>query len=254
MTDAGLKPRTVAEEMTAGRRNTPDFAWPAVALFLGLFAILGLSLWAAISGRISYAFGALINTGCIYVLYTIVHEAIHGNISLRRKDLRWLDLWIGTAACILLWLFCFPHLKQHMVHHARANTDEDPDIYARGSFPGWLFLRLPLALLKYFSPPAALSRLQALSSSGASGHSDLHHPCSAKCGPCGIDPCWLLARDSGLVVHGLMAGPDDDADLLHFGHPTMRNTKPNVTATPVNRCFPGQIFRFRGRIIIRSIT
>lgn len=92
MTVAGIKPRTVAEEMTAGRRNTPDFVWPSVALFLGLFAILGLSLWAAISGRISYALGALINTGFIYGLYTIVHEAIHGNISLRWKDPRWLDL------------------------------------------------------------------------------------------------------------------------------------------------------------------
>lgn len=30
--DAARIPRTVAEEMAAGRRNTPDFAWPTVAL------------------------------------------------------------------------------------------------------------------------------------------------------------------------------------------------------------------------------
>jgi fatty acid desaturase len=152
MTDHEAKPRTIAEEMAAGRRNTPDFAWPTVALFTGLFAIFGLSLWAALTGRISYGLGALINTGFIYGLYTIVHEAIHGNISHKRKNLRWLDLWIGTAACVPLWLFYFPHLKQHMVHHTKANTDDDPDIYARGSFRGWVFLRLPMALLKYFSP------------------------------------------------------------------------------------------------------
>lgn len=152
MSEPATKPRTIAAEMAAGRANTPDFAWPTVWLFLGLFAVFFLSLWAALSGRISYTTGAVINTLFIYGLYTIVHEAIHGNISLKKKYLRWLDLWIGTAACIPLWLFYFPHLKQHMVHHTKANTDEDPDIYARGSFLGWLFLRLPKALIAYFNP------------------------------------------------------------------------------------------------------
>lgn len=154
MTQDTAKPRTIAEEMAAGRTNTPDFAWPTVWLFLGLFAVFFLSLWAAISGRISYTLGALINTAFIYGIYTIVHEAIHGNISLKKKHLRWLDLWIGTAACIPLWLFYYPHVKQHMVHHTKANTDEDPDIYARGNFLGWLFLRLPKALIAYFNPVA----------------------------------------------------------------------------------------------------
>jgi beta-carotene hydroxylase len=30
--------------------------------------------------------------------------------------------------------------------------DGDPDIYARGSFAGWLFVRLPKTLLAYFNP------------------------------------------------------------------------------------------------------
>lgn len=152
MTDKAASPRTISAEMTAGRANTPEFAWPTVWLFLGLFAVFFLSIWAAMTGRIGYALGAAINTVFFYALYTIVHEAIHGNISLKKKHLRWLDLWIGTAACVPLWLFYFPHLKQHMVHHVRANTDEDPDIYARGSFAGWLFLRLPRALIAYFNP------------------------------------------------------------------------------------------------------
>lgn len=138
--------------MAVGRRNTPDFAWPTVVLFVVLFAIFAWSLWAALRGQIGYGTSALINTAFIYGLYTIVHEAIHGNISLRHKNLRWLDLWMGTAACIPLWLFYFPHLKQHMVHHVKANTEHDPDIYARGGFWGWLLWRLPLALINYFNP------------------------------------------------------------------------------------------------------
>jgi hypothetical protein len=38
-----------------------------------------------------------------------------------------------------------------MTHHAHTNQEEDPDIYARGSFLGWIFLRLPCALLNYFN-------------------------------------------------------------------------------------------------------
>ncbi len=152
MREDSTKPSTIAAEMAAGRANTPDFAWPTIGLFLGLYTLFFLSLWASVTGRISYAAGAATNTLFIYALYTIVHEAIHGNISLKRKGLRWLDLWIGTAACVPLWLFYFPHLKQHMVHHIRANTDEDPDIYARGGFAGWLVWRLPKALIAYFNP------------------------------------------------------------------------------------------------------
>jgi beta-carotene hydroxylase len=44
------------------------------------------------------------------------------------------------------------HRKQHMVHHARTNEEDDPDIYARGRFLGWLFVRLPLAFVSYFNP------------------------------------------------------------------------------------------------------
>jgi len=152
MTQASTSPKTVAQEMEAGRRLTDDFATPTILLAIALFAMFFAAIWAAMTGRISYLAGAAINTVFIYALYTVVHEAIHGNISSRRKDLRWVDMVVGTAACIPLWLFYFPHLKQHMVHHTRANTDEDPDIYARGSFPGWVFLRLPKALIAYFNP------------------------------------------------------------------------------------------------------
>ena len=151
MTDTA-QTRTVKQEMEAGRRLTDDFGWPTILLAVVLFAMFFFAIWAAMAGVISYFWGAVINTVFIYALYTVVHEAIHGNISSRRKSLRWVDLVVGTAACIPLWLFYFPHLKQHMVHHTKANTDDDPDIYARGGFLGWVFVRLPKALIVYFSP------------------------------------------------------------------------------------------------------
>jgi len=143
---------TLRAEAEVGRRNTPDFCWPTIALFIGLNAVAGLATWAALAGRIPYLAATVVNTAYIYFLYTVVHETVHANISSRHKDLAWIDLVIGTLACIPLWLFFFQHKKQHMVHHTRTNFDDDPDIYARGSFLGWIFVRLPRVLIAYFNP------------------------------------------------------------------------------------------------------
>jgi beta-carotene hydroxylase len=152
MTAKGQGTSTIAQEMAAGKRHTPDFAAPTIGLTLGLYAVFTAATWAALAGAIPYLAAAAINTVVMYAAYTPVHEAIHGNISLRRKNLRWIDTVIGHAACAPLWLFYYQHRKQHMVHHTRANTDDDPDIYARGGFLGWIFLRLPMALIQYFNP------------------------------------------------------------------------------------------------------
>jgi fatty acid desaturase len=88
----------------------------------------------------------------LYSLYTAVHEAVHSNISSRRKHLRWVDTVAGVVGCMPLWLNYHQHRRQHMAHHAHTNEDIDPDIYARGGLVGWLFLRLPVSLLNYFNP------------------------------------------------------------------------------------------------------
>jgi len=139
-------------EAEIARRHTPAFAWQTIRLFLVLFAIFGLSTWLAAAGAIPLWLGAVINTVFIYALYTVVHEAAHFNISSRSKGLRWVDGLIGTIACIPLWLFFAHHRQAHRVHHAHTNEASDPDLYARGSFIGWWFWRLPRSLLNYFNP------------------------------------------------------------------------------------------------------
>jgi fatty acid desaturase len=148
-------------EAEIGRRHTPDFAWPTIVLFGGLFAIFVASTWLSLAGVIPWLAGAIINTGFIYALYTVVHEAVHSNISSRSKSLRWVDFVIGVTACIPLWLFYHHHKRQHMAHHAHTNDEADPDIYARGSFAGWIFIRLPKALVNYFNPFRLLDECRA---------------------------------------------------------------------------------------------
>lgn len=143
---------TIRHEAEVGRRHTPDFGGRTLLLEAELFLLFFVSTGLALAGIIPLWLGALGNTVFIYALYTVVHEAVHANISSRRKDLRWIDQLAGIIACVPLWLNYHQHRRQHMAHHAHTNEDQDPDIYARGGFVGWVFLRLPVALLGYFNP------------------------------------------------------------------------------------------------------
>lgn len=143
---------TVREEMAVARKHTPDFGGRTLRLEAIMFAIFAGATWGAVTGAIPYWLGMLGNTVFLYGIYTVVHEAVHGNISSRRKGLRWVDTVAGVIACVPLWLFYHQHRRQHMVHHTHCNEAVDPDIYARGSFPVWLFVKLPLSLVNYFNP------------------------------------------------------------------------------------------------------
>ena len=145
-------PTTVRQETEVGRRHTPEFGGRTLLLEAGLFALFFASTGLVLAGLMPLWLGAIANTAFIYALYTVVHEAVHANISSRKKHLRWVDTLAGTIACVPLWLNYHQHRRQHMEHHAHTNEDSDPDIYARGSFAGWLFWRLPMALLGYFNP------------------------------------------------------------------------------------------------------
>ena len=143
---------TVRQEAEIGRRHTPDFGGQTILLEVGLFAIFIGATWLTMAGVIPMWLGALANTIFIYSLYTVVHEALHSNISSRTKSLRWVDTVAGVIACVPLWLHYHQHKRQHMQHHAHTNEATDPDIYAKGSFLAWVFLRAPAALLGYFNP------------------------------------------------------------------------------------------------------
>jgi len=142
----------VREELRIARRHTPEFGGRTLRLEAAMFAILIGSTWLTVTGRIPLWAGMTLNTIFFYGVYTVVHEAVHANISSRRKDLRWVDVVAGMIACAPLWLFFHQHRRQHMRHHAHTNEEIDPDIYARGGFASWLFLRLPVALINYFNP------------------------------------------------------------------------------------------------------
>ena len=143
---------TIKLEAEIGRRNTPDFAWPTLALAIGLWVGFVAVIALALEGGLPMALAAAINTVIIYAIYTPLHDSIHSSIFPRRKELRWVHTAVGMACAALLWMFYHHHRKSHFAHHAKSNTAEDPDLYAMGSFTRVFFVKIPWTLLNYFNP------------------------------------------------------------------------------------------------------
>ncbi len=132
----------------------PEIAWPTILLALGLLGGFVLSCWGALSGTWPFWAAALANTVFIYALYTPVHDASHSAIVPRIKGLRWVNTAIGMACAAPLWMFFHEHRKAHFRHHARTNMDDDPDLWAKGSFARVTLIQIPWLLVNYFNPVA----------------------------------------------------------------------------------------------------
>ncbi len=153
---------TIRHEISVGRAHTPDFAWPSVLLAVGCLVVFAGSVTMAVTGMIPYLVAGVINTVVIYAIYTVLHEAVHMNISARRKDLQWVDRLLGSLAGVLLWQFYDHHRADHLVHHRITNHDDDPDISARAGFLDYVMVRLPVVLLSYFNPVLLYRRCKEL--------------------------------------------------------------------------------------------
>ena len=123
-----------SEEKQIARELSPAVAWPTLAMALILpatFAAIvtlgwtrALPLWAC----------AAILTPVSYAHYTLVHEAIHGNLVSKPRSLAWINIvvgWIGALGMGVGW----PVLQRtHVLHHSHTNTELDPDIVVKGTF------------------------------------------------------------------------------------------------------------------------
>jgi len=139
-------------------------------------------LWVGVvvlgtTGIIPLWLGLILNTVIASMFYMPMHEAVHGNISGRQRDLRWIENLIGTLCSIPLGISYGSHRGSHMRHHAFTNNPEkDPDHYTDGplwQLPGkWFALLVVQTLLPLFAFVPATRRLlpaqirQALAADG----------------------------------------------------------------------------------------
>jgi fatty acid desaturase len=143
---------TVRQETEAAKRNMPEIAWPTILLAACLLTGFVLSCWAALSGIWPMWAANAANAVIIYALYTPVHDASHSAIVPRIKGLRWVNTAVGMACAAPLWMFFHEHRKAHFQHHARTNMEDDPDLWAKGSFTRVTLVQVPGLLVNYFNP------------------------------------------------------------------------------------------------------
>lgn len=161
------------EEKRIALSLSPDIAWPTLALALALPTTLVSVIWLGFSGRWPLWACTPILAVASYAHYTLVHEAIHGNVVSKPRRLHWINTlvgWIGALGMGAGW----PVLQRtHVLHHAHTNTERDPDIFVKGTL-GQLLGKwavaavmnlVPLALLKPLAP-ARYQRLRRILSAG----------------------------------------------------------------------------------------
>jgi len=153
---------TLRREIEIGRRYSPEVAWPTLLLLVGVYLGLGLASYFALAGHIPWWLGAVLNGVILYGTYTIVHEGVHENIVSRKSRFRWINMSAAFFASLPLCLLIYPHRASHFLHHRQCNTQDDPDIYARGSFGVVTFWRIPLAILQQLNPLAQARQCREL--------------------------------------------------------------------------------------------
>lgn len=138
---------TTRFEAEVARRNSPEIAWPTLALASGGLALWALSSWAALTGRFPLLAAVAVNTLVMYAIYTPLHDASHSAIVRRRKNLRWLNTFIGTISGFPIFMYFHHHRKSHFVHHTKTNEPEDPDKFAMGGFWEVFLIKTPWSLV-----------------------------------------------------------------------------------------------------------
>ncbi|HVQ98131.1 MAG TPA: fatty acid desaturase [Mycobacterium sp.] len=110
--------------------------------------IFALSTIAAINGRAPIWVTIPVNAAVSFVMFTVVHEAVHHSIS--RKP--WVNALLGRLAWILVSpTFCFSSFAfVHLAHHRYANDPaDDPDAFANHARFWQLPIRWALSDLFY---------------------------------------------------------------------------------------------------------
>ncbi len=130
----GPRPISPAQEKEFARGLSPAVAWPTLALALILPpSTIGLALLGLYD--VVPAWACTLPLGLMaYAHYTLVHEAIHGNIVARPKSLAWINTLIGWIGAFGLGAGWHVLQRTHLLHHSHTNTEKDPDIYVKGSF------------------------------------------------------------------------------------------------------------------------
>ncbi len=107
---------------------------PTTWLFAGAVALLAVGSWGYLAGALSVAVTIAVNAVGLYVIFTPLHEAMHGIA----HESRWVNGAIGRCAGIPLTMPLPLFRAVHYEHHSHTNdARRDPD-FVVGRRPAWL--------------------------------------------------------------------------------------------------------------------
>lgn len=134
-------------EKHEARALTPEVAWPTLGFMIVLVAVHWSMIWLVLSGAVALGWLILPIGFSSYGHYTLVHECVHGNI-VRDRRFAWVHTLIGWYGSLMLFA-TWPLLERtHKHHHSFVNTERDPDLYVKLSFPRLLLRNLISTLLQ----------------------------------------------------------------------------------------------------------
>jgi beta-carotene hydroxylase len=106
-------------------KQTPAVSWPAVGLFVLGLMILGVASGMALSGDIPLWVATLVNGFGLYLLFSIMHESLHRNVSSNSR----LNEILGRISLLLLIPAAPLEIARwaHFQHHRFTSSNTDPD-------------------------------------------------------------------------------------------------------------------------------
>ena len=129
---------SIEAEREVARTFMGRIEWEMILIGLGQFTIWVVTWVLVVNAIIPLFLGFLIALFTARNAYLPSHAGQHGHLSGGRKNLQWLDFWVGQISVIPLAQSHDALKATHLKHHAHTNDpDNDPDFF-HGNANSWL--------------------------------------------------------------------------------------------------------------------
>ena len=143
--------QTTTTSTLAWRAYTGQVALPTI-FFAGItLALYALVIYLGITGKWSLGICCIINAVLTYLIFTPLHEASHGNISGKNRQLKGTEKIIGWLSGIPLTLPLPMFQYLHFTHHSHTNDPaKDPDYWVASRNPFFIIIKCFTILGDYY--------------------------------------------------------------------------------------------------------
>ncbi len=142
---------SIKDPRMAWRTYTGKVAVPTIIFSVVTMSFYALVIYMGMTGRWSLGVCCVLNTVLAYLIFTPLHEAVHGNISGRNKAMKPVEKIIGWLSGFTLTVPAPLFRYLHMTHHTHTNDEElDPDYWVASKNPFYVFLKCVTIIVDYY--------------------------------------------------------------------------------------------------------